>query len=142
MADEGTPKASGWEITPEAWAQALERAEERERQEGAAFPGGAPFPVVHREVDVVGGPEEGSSAPPWFYAVNDRPVKLVRTPEGGLDVLALNMRTGEFERDMSYLTRCLLHEGDVDTFASEAEFEAYVGEVRRQIAERDLGGLP
>ena len=32
---------------------------------------------------------------PQYYAVNDRPVKMIATPEGGRDVLVMNMRTGE-----------------------------------------------
>ena len=68
-----------------------------------------------------------------FYAVNGRPVQLVPTPEGGLDVLALNMRTGEFERDMGYLSRCIIGEGDVHVFPDEAAFLARVGKIRARI---------
>lgn len=68
-----------------------------------------------------------------FYAVNDRPVKFVPTPNGGLDVQALNMLTGEFERDMSFLSRCLLPAGDVDKFGDEASFNLFVEETRRKI---------
>jgi hypothetical protein len=71
---------------------------------------------------------------PWYYTVNDRPVKIVETPGGGMDVLALNMRTGEFERAMDYLSKCLGHVGDVDVL-SEAEFERYVAAIRRRIAQ-------
>lgn len=48
-------------------------------------------------------PEKAGRPLPWYYALNDRPIKFVETPEGGMDVLALNLRTGEFERDMGLL---------------------------------------
>lgn len=44
---------------------------------------------------------------PAYFIVGDRPVRFLPTPEGGLDIEALNWQTGAFERDMSYLTRCL-----------------------------------
>ncbi len=72
------------------------------------------------------------AAAPGYYAVNERPVKLVPTPEGGLDVMALDMRTGEFVRDMSYLSRCLGESGDVDALDA-AEFEARVAAARRAV---------
>lgn len=49
-------------------------------------------------------PEKRTGRPlPWYYALNDRPIQFVETPEGGMEVLALNLRTGEFERDMGLL---------------------------------------
>jgi hypothetical protein len=116
------------EIDFESYRRALEHVEKEELREGARFPGGKGFPVVHQYIDL--GPDEPPAAQAQFYAVNDRPVKLVPTDDGGLDVQVLNMRTGQFERDMSYLSRCLGGEGDVDTFGSEAEFDEYVTEVR------------
>jgi hypothetical protein len=72
---------------------------------------------------------------PWYYAVNDRPVKMVATPDGGMDVLVLNMSTGEFERDMSYLSKVFAPFKDVDQF-TEQQFEKYVAELRQKIAAR------
>ncbi|MCS6912067.1 MAG: hypothetical protein RMK29_20440 [Myxococcales bacterium] len=72
---------------------------------------------------------------PWYYTVNDRPVKMVPTPDGGMDVLALNMTTGEFERNMDYLSRCLGHVGDVDELG-EAEFTRRVEQIRQELAAR------
>jgi len=43
---------------------------------------------------------------PWFFVINDRPVKVVATPDGGMDVLILNMATGDLERNMDYLSQC------------------------------------
>ncbi len=68
-----------------------------------------------------------------YYAVNDRPVKFVPTPDGGLDILALNMRTGEFERAMQYLSKVSDPFADVDEL-DEADFEARVAEIRAGLA--------
>lgn len=59
---------------------------------------------------------------PWFYTVNDRPVKFVELPTGELDVLVYDWRTGELVRDMSYLSR-VFGGGDVDKL-TESEFDA------------------
>lgn len=40
---------------------------------------------------------------PRYFAYNDRPIKFVATPEGGMDVLALNLRTGQLETNRDYL---------------------------------------
>ena len=42
---------------------------------------------------------------PWYYAVNDRPVKIVELPGGGATILALDLATGAFVRDPSYWER-------------------------------------
>lgn len=68
-------------------------------------------------------------ARPKFYAVNDRPVRFVPTADGGMDIQALNMRTGEFERAMQYLTKVVDPFADVDEL-DEAEFEQRVAEIR------------
>jgi uncharacterized protein (TIGR02996 family) len=66
---------------------------------------------------------------PRYYAVNDRPLKFVATPEGGMDVLVMNLRTGEFERNMDYLwvmtARGSKPHADVDSL-NEAEFNRLV----------------
>lgn len=64
-----------------------------------------------------------------YYLVNDRPVKFVPTHDGGMDVLALNMRTGEFQREMEYLSKVTDPFADVDT-VKENEFAERVAEVR------------
>lgn len=68
---------------------------------------------------------------PAFYLVNDRPVKLLETPDGGLTVLVYNWKTGEFDRDMSYLSRCSEPGKDVDKL-TESDFNQYVADLRRQ----------
>lgn len=60
---------------------------------------------------------------PWYFAIDDRPVKVVPTRDGGLDVLILNPETGKLERDMAYLTRCFEPGQNVQRL-SEAEFNA------------------
>jgi hypothetical protein len=72
-----------------------------------------------------------------FYAVNDRSVMMVTLPDGGADVLALDLRTGAFFPDRSYFLRISdLGTGkDVDRF-TEAQFWARVGEIHREIVLR------
>lgn len=66
---------------------------------------------------------------PRYYAVNDRPLKFVATPEGGMDVLVMNLRTGEFERNLDYLwvmtARGSKPHADVDSL-DEAAFNRLV----------------
>lgn len=129
---------SKWEIDPHTYAKALKNVQDAEEKARTAFPDGKPFPIPDTYYDLVDDPPAPETHAPvaHYYAVNDRPVKLVPTPDGGLDVLALDMRTGEFERDMGFLSRCLIPGGDVDAFESEASFLAYVEEVRRMILSR------
>ncbi|MEL6911864.1 MAG: hypothetical protein AAFR63_07205 [Cyanobacteria bacterium J06631_6] len=67
-----------------------------------------------------------------YYTVNDRPVKMISTADGGRRVLVLNWQTGEFEADMSYLSRCYNPEQDVEQL-SQAMFERYVSQLRGKI---------
>lgn len=71
-----------------------------------------------------------------YYTVNDRPVKIVPTANGGKTVLVMNLSTGEFERDLSYLSRCYNPEQDVDCL-SKIKFEAYVKELRDKIEKKN-----
>lgn len=65
-----------------------------------------------------------------YYAVNDRPVKIVPTPDGGADCLVFDFATGGFTPDRRYLSQVLPGSGkDVDKL-SEQEFAALV-EARR-----------
>ena len=68
-----------------------------------------------------------------YYAVNDRPVKVITTSQGGGDVMVMNMRTGEFERDLSYGYRIREPGKDVDKF-TEQEFDDYVLVLKQYIA--------
>jgi len=64
-----------------------------------------------------------------YYLVNDRPVQFMPTPSGGMDILALNMRTGEFEREMGYLTKVMDPMADVDSVTHE-QFAENVAAIR------------
>lgn len=80
--------------------------------------------------------EESKLSKIEYYTVNDRPVKLVSTADGGKRVLVMNLHTGEFEPNISYLSRCYNPEQDVDSL-SETMFEQYVKELRREINEKN-----
>ncbi|MBS1196377.1 MAG: nicotinate-nucleotide pyrophosphorylase (carboxylating) [Proteobacteria bacterium] len=108
-------KPSVWEIDPACWKKALEESTAREEQEAAEI-------AASR-----------AARNNQYFTVNDRPVKFVIMPDGGMDVLALNMRSGEFERDMGYLTRCVCHEGDVDEL-DEAAFLERVEAIRKDLS--------
>lgn len=73
---------------------------------------------------------------PAYYVVGDRPVKMVPTPEGGLDVLAYQWKTGEFQRDMSYLSRVTGTDVEVDV-VTEAEFDVRVARLRAELRAAD-----
>jgi hypothetical protein len=61
--------------------------------------------------------------------VGARPVKAVATEGGGLEVLVFDWDTGEFVRDMSYLSKITFAEGEVDV-VTEEEFERAVASLR------------
>jgi hypothetical protein len=68
---------------------------------------------------------------PMYCIVGSRPVKLIATETGGTDVLAYDWETGEFQREMQYLTKVLMGEGEVD-YVSEQEFDRLVTELRNR----------
>lgn len=72
---------------------------------------------------------------PRYFVVGARPVKLVATPEGGLDVLALDFQSGEFVRELGYLSRCLGGDVEADEVAA-AEFDARVAQLRKELWSR------
>jgi hypothetical protein len=69
---------------------------------------------------------------PWYYAVNDRPVKLVELPDGSLDALVFDFSTGGFVPDRSYFGRTSDPSGDVDQLTEE-QFSARVHALRAPI---------
>ena len=70
---------------------------------------------------------------PAFYAVNDRPVAIVETPNGGTDCLVFDFVGGNLIPDRSYLTEVLPDSGrDVDKL-SQAEFARLVAELRADV---------
>lgn len=68
---------------------------------------------------------------PWFYAVNDRPVKFEQTPSGGLRVLVYDFASGELTPDMSYLSAPFKPGADVDELSAE-KFELLLTQLRSQ----------
>lgn len=67
---------------------------------------------------------------PRYFIVGARPVKLVETPEGGMDVLAWEWGTGRFVRELRYLARVT---GGTDVEVDEvdaAAFERHCAELR------------
>jgi hypothetical protein len=72
-----------------------------------------------------------------YYAVNDRPVKLVECENGSGDALAFDGKTGGFVPDRSYFARTprtLEHGKDIDQL-TEAQFTAIVAALRLPICE-------
>lgn len=74
---------------------------------------------------------------PRYYAVNDRPVALVPTADGGLDALVFDFATGALTPDRRYFSRTVdVGVGkDVDAL-SAAEFAAAVERLRRELLTR------
>ncbi|HVF03478.1 MAG TPA: hypothetical protein VNA20_01440 [Frankiaceae bacterium] len=73
---------------------------------------------------------------PRYYAVNDRPVALVPTPDGGLDALVYDFASGELVPDRSYFFK-VVDTGigkDVDALTRE-EFDARVAALRAERAQ-------
>lgn len=66
---------------------------------------------------------------PRYCIVGARPVKAVPTADGGMDVLAYDWDTGDFTRNMGYMTRVVAPDEEVDV-VSEAEFDAAVKALR------------
>jgi len=69
---------------------------------------------------------------PRYFRVGDRPVKFISTPDGGMDVVAFDWKSGQFVRAMEYLTRCSMGDPEIDDM-EEAEFEEYVKELRSKL---------
>lgn len=73
---------------------------------------------------------------PWFFVIEGRPLKVVATSNGGMDVLILNPETGKLEKDLAYLARCFEPGQDVQRI-SEEEFNAQVAAIRARIGQAD-----
>jgi hypothetical protein len=71
---------------------------------------------------------------PIYCIVGLRPVKAVRTPEGGLDVLAYDWKTGRFEREMRYLTTLTTPTNEDAEFVDRAAFDAHVAKLRADLS--------
>ena len=64
-----------------------------------------------------------------------RPVKFMPTPDGGMDILALDWESGEFKRDLSYLSKIFKHSPESEE-VTEKEFDLYVKKLIDEIRER------
>lgn len=73
---------------------------------------------------------------PYYVIVGIRPIKAIKTPDGGLGVYIFNWQTGDFDLDMSYLNRIYGGRpgGADDEFEelSEVQFEVYVQKLRKE----------
>jgi hypothetical protein len=73
---------------------------------------------------------------PRFYAVNDRPVAVLPTPEGGADCVVFDFASGELVPDRSYFGYVNPGSGkDVDVL-TEAEFDARLAGCRAEAGGR------
>jgi hypothetical protein len=67
-----------------------------------------------------------------YYLVNDRPVAIVPTRNGGADCVVFDFATGELVPDRSYFAYLIPGSGkDVDVL-TEAEFEARLAACRAE----------
>ena len=66
---------------------------------------------------------------PQYYIVFTRPVKLVDTEDGGMNVLKFDWGTGGFVYGMNLLSEILFGHGEVDQ-VTEDEFIQYVEKLR------------
>ena len=76
---------------------------------------------------------------PWYFAIDDRPVKVIATPNGGMDVLIANLNTGKLERDMQYLAYCFEPGKNVQRL-SEAEFNDQMAAFKASLRDREDTG--
>ena len=72
---------------------------------------------------------------PWYFAIDDRLVKVIATRSGGMDVLLANLTTGKLERDMEYLAYCFEPGKNVQRL-SEAEFDARMAALKASLRDR------
>ncbi len=72
---------------------------------------------------------------PWYFIINDRPVKVTATANGSLDLLIANLDTGRLERDLQYLAYCFEPGQNVQRI-SEAEFKTRVKALKTALADR------
>ncbi len=71
---------------------------------------------------------------PHYAIVGLRPVKVVKTLEGGLDVLVFDWKTGELVRDLNYLVPATMPTDQWDVeWLSEEEFDRSLAELRAKI---------
>lgn len=72
------------------------------------------------------------SAFPWYFLVDDRPLKVMPSADGGMDVLILDPDTGELKQDLAYLAYCFEPGQNVQRL-SASEFETQVAQIRANL---------
>jgi hypothetical protein len=73
---------------------------------------------------------------PRYYIVGDRPVKMLKTTDGGMGVYAYNWETGEFILEMKYLFRLLKASSHEVEQVTEQQFDDQVQKLRSRLKER------
>jgi hypothetical protein len=68
---------------------------------------------------------------PKYAIVGKRPVKALRTVDGGMTIRSYDWQTEEFKTDMSYLTQMVMGYGEI-TFMDKESFDSYVAGLRRR----------
>jgi len=69
---------------------------------------------------------------PIYCVDGSLPIKAVRTEDGGMEILVFDWDTGEFKRDLTYLTVAVWGDSDDVEYLSEEEFNSYVAKLRRE----------
>lgn len=69
---------------------------------------------------------------PFFGRVGLQPVKAFETKDGGVDVHAMNMKTGKFSRDMGLADEIYNGPQYNVTEMSERDFGTYVVSIKRK----------
>ena len=77
------------------------------------------------------------AAIPDFFALNDRPVKVVKHPDGGFDVMALDMGTGDWVEADDYLDRFWKRDGELEML-TEKEFKERVSAIRKRLGVQEF----
>lgn len=62
---------------------------------------------------------------PRYAIIGCRPVKALRTLDGGMTIRALNWATMKFEKNMNYLTQMMFGYGNIE-FVTKEEFDKNV----------------
>jgi hypothetical protein len=69
---------------------------------------------------------------PEYFALNDRPVKIVMHPGGGFDAMTLDMSTGKWVDGTEQLDRYFRQDGEIELLTAR-EFDTRVSEIRKRL---------
>jgi hypothetical protein len=69
---------------------------------------------------------------PDFFSLNDRPVKIVKHPDGSFEAMALDMSTGDWVSGLEQLDRYFRRDGELELL-DEQSFKARVSEIRKEL---------